>query len=120
MDWTNPDLTKYLRLRTAVGRKKVCWDENAMAPHGFEGFMASLGNGLVKAGEVDAARIVYGNARLAANYSAWPYRADLEAILASDLRARAALYDDADPRNDPPVTIRGRSCVYCHATEPER
>jgi hypothetical protein len=120
VDRRNPDLTKYLQLRTAVGRKKVCWDENAQAPHGFEGLMASLGNGLVKAGDVETARIVYGNARLAAHYSDWPYREDLESILSSDLNARAALYDDADAGNDPPVTIRGRSCVYCHATKPER
>jgi hypothetical protein len=120
VDRHDPDLTRYMHLRTAVGRKKVCWDENPLAPHGFEGLMASLGNGLVKAGDVDAARIVYRNARLAAHYQDWPYRADLESILGSDLRARAALYDDADPSNDPPVTVRGRSCAYCHATGPER
>jgi len=38
---------------------------------------------------------------------------------ASDLEARAALYADGDPNNDPPPTGIDRSCVYCHAKAPE-
>ena len=119
VDRTNPDLKPYLNLVTGVGRKKACWWEANIAPYSFEGYMLNLGNGLVKAGQVDAARVMLANARYAANYSTWPYRAVLEAILASDLNARAALYADADPSNDPPLNIPNRSCVYCHATVPE-
>jgi tetratricopeptide (TPR) repeat protein len=118
VDRGNPDLTPYLHLQTKVGRKKVCWD-NDLAPHGFEGLMLNLGNGLVKVGAVEVAMVAFRNAQLMTSYSSWPYRGVLETLLASDLHARAALYSDGDSRNDPPVTVPGRSCVYCHATVPE-
>ena len=88
---------------------------------GFEGLILNLGNGLVKAGQVDAARVMYANARYAANYKTWPYRDVLETIAASDLNARAALYvPGANPNTaPPPLNVPNRSCVYCHATVPE-
>jgi hypothetical protein len=119
IDRNNPDIGPYLHLQTAVGRKKACWSEGDLAPHSLEGYMLNLGNGLVKAGNIDAARIVYANARYAKNYAEWPYRQLLETIAASDLNARAALYADSDPTNDPPLGIPNRSCVYCHATVAE-
>ena len=84
------------------------------------GLVLNLGNGLVKVGQVDAARVMYANAIYAANYETWPYRDVLEAIAASDLNARAALYaPDANRKNAPPLNVPNRSCVYCHATVPE-
>jgi hypothetical protein len=118
VDRANPDLTPYMSLATSVGRKKVCWD-NQMAPHAWEGLMLNLGNGLIKAGEVQAGRVMLQNAKLGSGYSSWPYREVLEAELASDLDARAAAYTDGDPTNDPPVTVPGRGCSYCHAKVPE-
>lgn len=122
IDRANPDLRKYLSLQTAVGRKKACWSEGKIAPHSFEGIMLNLGNGLVKAGQIDAARVVYANARYAKNYANWPYRSYLEQAENSDLYARAALYADQDSTNDPPLGVPNRGCSYCHATvaEPER
>jgi len=119
IDRTNPDIAPYLRLATSHGRKKVCWNENGLAPHAFEGLMLNLGSGLVKAGAVAQARIVFHNAQLVPEYSTWPYRSVLEALLASDLDARAALFADGDPSNDPLPTGIDRSCVYCHAKVPE-
>jgi hypothetical protein len=120
IDRTNPEMKAYLQLVTSVGRKKVCWWGGDIAPYGFEGLILNLGNGLVKAGQVDAAKLMYGNAKYAGNYATWPYRDVLEAIAASDLNARAALYaSDADPKNAPPLSVPNRSCVYCHATVPE-
>ena len=119
IDRTNPDIGPYLQLQTAVGRKKACWSEGDLAPHSFEGFMLNLGNGLVKAGQVDAARIVYANAKYATNYATWPYRTVLEFIENSDLYARAALYSDNDASNDPPLGVPNRGCSYCHAMVPE-
>jgi hypothetical protein len=52
--------------------------------------MLNLGNGLVKAGEVEIAQI-YANAKYAKNYTAWPYREVLETIAASDLNARGVV-----------------------------
>jgi hypothetical protein len=119
IDRRNPDIGPYLHLQTAVGRKKACWSEGDLAPHSLEGYMLNLGNGLVKAGDIDAARIIYANAKYAKNYTAWPYRQVLETIAASDLNARAALYTDSDPSNDPPLGVPNRGCVYCHATVAE-
>ncbi|HEX4229063.1 MAG TPA: hypothetical protein VHZ07_10355 [Bryobacteraceae bacterium] len=119
IDRTNPDVGPYLNLQTSVGRKKACWSEGDIAPHSFEGYMLNLGNGLVKADQINVAKIVYANARYAKNYETWPYRQVLEAIEASDLNARALLYADGDPSNDPPLGVPNRSCVYCHATVPE-
>jgi hypothetical protein len=115
VDRTNPDAGPFVHLQTTIGRKKVCWWGNPLAPYAWEGIMLNLGNGLVKSGQIEPARMAYANAKLDPAYETWPYRAELEAIAASDLAARAVLYGDADPRNDPPVNIAGRGCVYCHA-----
>jgi|GEM_PF-1712513 len=119
VDRANPDLKPYLYLQTAVGRKKACWSEGTLAPHSFEGFMLNLGNGLVKAGQIDAAKVMFANARYADHYAEWPYRQYLELVANSDLKARAALYADNDPSNDPPLAVPNRGCSYCHATAPE-
>lgn len=119
VDRADPDLKPYLYLATQAGRKKACWPGDTIAPYAFEGIMLNLGNGLVKAGQVDTARIVYANAQYADNYATWPYRQVLESIAASDLNARAALYADNDPSNDPPLGVPNRGCVYCHATAAE-
>jgi hypothetical protein len=120
IDRSNPDLKPYLSLQTAAGRKKACWSEGDLAPHSFEGFMFNLGNGLVKAGQVEAAKVMYANARYADHYSTWPYRRYLEDVANSDLNARAALYADGNPANDPPLIVPNRGCSYCHATAPEQ
>jgi len=120
IDRTNPDMKPYFGLVTGVGRKKACWWKGDIAPYGFEGLILNLGNGLVKAGQIDAARVMYANAKYADNYETWPYRNVLETIAASDLNARAALYaPGANPQNAPPLNVPNRSCVYCHATVPE-
>ena len=119
VDRANPDLKQYLSLETTVGRKKACWSDGEIAPYSFEGFMFNMGNGLVKAGQVEAARVMYANAKYAHNYSTWPYRKFLEDVASSDLYARAALYADGNSQNDPPLGVPNRGCSYCHATVPE-
>ena len=119
VDRANPDLKPYLYLQTAAGRKKACWSEGTLAPHSFEGFMLNLGNGLVKAGQIEAAKVMFANARYADHYAEWPYRQYLESVANSDLGTRAALYADSDPSNDPPLAVPNRGCSYCHATVPE-
>jgi len=119
IDRANPDMKPYLGLVTGVGRKKACWWKGDIAPYAFEGLILNLGNGLVKAGQIDAARVMYANARNADNYETWPYRSVLESIAASDLNARAAQYAPGATKNPPPLNVPNRSCVYCHATVPE-
>ena len=120
VDRANPDLRQYFGLLTSVGRKKSCWWEGDLAPYSFEGYLLNLGNGLVKAGHVDTAKIVFANIQYAGNYDTWPYRQAFEQEMNSDLYARAALYADNNPANDPPLGIPNRSCSYCHATAAER
>lgn len=120
IDRTNPDMKPYLHFVTSVGRKKACWWGGEIAPYGFEGLILNLGNGLVKAGQVNTARVMFANAKYAGNYATWPYREVLETIASSDLNARAELYAaGADPGKAPPFGVPNRSCVYCHATVPE-
>jgi len=119
IDRTNPDLKPYLHLYTRVGRKKACWWGGDLAPYSFEGYLLNLGNGLVKAGQVEAAKVIFADAQYAENYATWPYRDVLEQIAGSDLNARAALYAGGNPVNEPPLGVPNRSCVYCHATVPE-
>jgi hypothetical protein len=122
IDRAKPNMKPYLNLVTGVGRKKACWWKGDIAPYAFEGLVLNLGNGLVKAGQIDAARVMYANAKYADNYETWPYRNVLESIAASDLNARAALYaPGANPKRAPSLHVPDRSCVYCHATvrEPE-
>jgi hypothetical protein len=64
VDRSNPDLAPYLNLVTAKGRKRVCWWDGVMAPYSYEGIMLNLGNGLVKAGQIDTATIVFANAQV--------------------------------------------------------
>lgn len=115
----NPDLKPYLSLLTSAGRKKACRWGGEIAPYSFEGYMLNLGNGLVKAGQIEAARVMFRNAHYAGNYSTWPYRDVLESIENSDLNARAALYADNNLNNDPPLGVPNRGCSYCHAKVPE-
>jgi hypothetical protein len=68
---------------------------------------------------VDAAKVMYANARYADNYATWPYRDVLETIAASDLNARAALCAGCGPKSAPPLSVPNRSCVYSHATVAE-
>ncbi len=120
IDRANPDLKPYLNVLTSVGRKKACRWGGELAPYSFEGYMLNLGNGLVKAGQVDAARIMFNNARYAGNYNTWPYRSVLESVANSDLNARAAFYAGGNPKNDPPLGVPNRGCSYCHAQVPEK
>jgi hypothetical protein len=115
IDRTNPDLRPYLNLVTSVGRKKACWWEGDLAPYSFEGYILNLGNGLVKAGQIDAAKIVFADARYAKNYQTWPYRKYFEQAANSDLNARAALYANGDASSEPPLGVPNRGCSYCHA-----
>jgi hypothetical protein len=80
----------YLSLVTGVGRKKACWWNGDIAPYGFEGLILNLGNGLVKAGQIDAARVIYANAKYADNYEGWPYRNVLEPRCEPSERTAAA------------------------------
>jgi hypothetical protein len=102
VDRANPDYARYMRLETREGPKRVCWN-SWIAPHNFEGFFLNFGDMLVKAGQVETALTMYGNARLAREFPAWPYRAVLEARIAG-AAANVEAFRKSDPapgRSDP-------------------
>lgn len=114
VDREKPDVTPYLPRRTKTGPQRVCWNPDK-APHNFEGFFLYMGDLAVKAGKVEQATQLYGNAKLAEDYAGWPLASELEARLAT-LAERRALYNDADPNNDPLLAVQSAtSCAMCHA-----
>jgi len=114
VDRANPDYARYMRLETREGPKRVCWN-SWIAPHNFEGFFLNFGDMLVKAGQVETALTMYGNARLAREFPAWPYRAVLEARIAG-AAANVEAFRKSDPAPGAP-TLMVRSpfaCTACH------
>jgi len=114
VDRANPDYARYMRLETREGPKRVCWN-SWIAPHNFEGFFLNFGDMLVKAGQVETALTMYGNARLAREFPAWPYRAVLEARIAG-AAANVEAFRKSDPVPGAP-TLMVRSpfaCTACH------
>jgi hypothetical protein len=92
----------------------VCNNEG-IVPHVFEGVFLTYGDYAVKAGfPSDQARAIYTSAKNSPTYAKWPYASALEERL-QQLEARAALYADQDPLNDPPLWTAGKwVCVGCH------
>ena len=114
VDRATPEYSRYMRLETKEGPKRVCWN-SWIAPHNVEGFFLHFGDMLVKAGDPQRAVTMYANARLAAEYSSWPYRDVLERRITD-----AAVNVEAFRRPDPPASgptmmVRSRyACVGCH------
>ena len=116
VDRTDPDITPYLGRATRTGKMRVCWNDD-VAPHNAEGFLLYFGDVLVKHGDLAPARVMYQNVQKIAEYSSWPYQSLVEERLGADLTARAALYQDDDPDNDPALAgdTSNHGCTYCHA-----
>ena len=92
----------------------VCNNEG-IVPHVFEGVFLTYGDYALKAGFApDRVRAIYNSAKNSPTYARWPYASALEQRLA-EVEARAALYADQDPLNDPPMWTQGKQvCVGCH------
>jgi hypothetical protein len=83
------------------------------APHNMEGFFLHMGDLLSKKGDVDAARAIYGLARLSPTFASWPYGGILEQRIA-DAPERASRF--ASGAKPPPEMMFESSyaCVGCH------
>jgi hypothetical protein len=114
VDRLHPDYARYMRLETREGPKRVCWN-SWIAPHNFEGFFLNFGDMLVKAGQPEIAVAVYGNARHARQYAAWPYRAVLETRI-RDAAANVHAFRQPEPGpGEPTLMIRSPfACMGCH------
>lgn len=95
--------------------RRVCNDSGLVA-HVWEGLFLTFGDVLVKQGDAARARVVYENARSSPAYDRWILRDLLEERIAG-ADARAALYLDDDPANDPLTWMEeDQVCVGCHAS----
>lgn len=85
-----------------------------MAPHNFEGTLILLGDIYAKGGRLATAQVWYGLAQATGAAASWRYQAIADDRVAM-AAARVALYQDADPTNDPPLLGGGGgSCRHCH------
>jgi hypothetical protein len=116
VDRADPDLSAFLTpdmIASFTGPRAFCW-ETSKVPNAAKGTLLIGADLLVKAGAVDAARVMYQNATRVPNYASWPHRDTVDARLTEDLTARAALYRDADPTNDPVQGVPPFTCTVCH------
>jgi hypothetical protein len=114
VDRANPDFTRYMRQETKDGPKRACWN-SWIAPHNFEGFFLNFGDMLVKADDPTTAVTMYRNARLAREYSSWPYRNLLDDRIASATRnVDAFRRRDASPDGPTMMIQSGYACMACH------
>ena len=87
------------------------------APHNVEGSMMLFGDLYAKAGDSAAALTAYQLGITIDDLDTIPHlwRAELDARV-TNLATRVALYQDADPLNDPLIIGEGNyeNCLYCH------
>jgi len=125
IDRKNPDFSPYMKLETQTGPARACWN-SAIAPFNFEGFFLNMGDMLVKKGDWQTAVKIYNNAKLAKNYSAWPYAYLLEdRIKNAKINVKNFSHDPTVYASDKPITQKiqpekvvlfnsGYGCVACH------
>jgi hypothetical protein len=115
----NPDYNIYMTEESQphLGKGRACWN-SSIAPYNFEGFFMNMGDMLVKSGDWQTGILIYKNARLAKNYSTWPYREMLEKRI-SNARQNVR-YFQQDASRDPNHTIMfnsGYGCMACHQSK---
>jgi hypothetical protein len=113
LDRANPDFTKYMKLETREGVKRVCWN-SWIAPHNLEAFFLNMGDMLVKSGDWQTARKVYANARLTREYATWKYAGVLDARIAQ-AQENVASFNGAAGAPVRPIMINSAyACSACH------
>jgi hypothetical protein len=114
VDRTNPDFTKYMKLETKEGSKRVCWN-SWIAPHNLEGFFLNFGDMLVKAGDWQVGQKMYANAKLSATYNQWQYRDVLEArIQNAQANVKAFNASASDAGYVSVMNGTAFTCMGCH------
>lgn len=99
----------------ARGSKDRACRNPPVAPHNVEGFLLHMGDILVKKGDVETAREIYGLAKRTPSYGEWPYGNVLdERVAKADERARAFA---SGVQPEPELMFHSPyGCVGCHAT----
>ena len=113
IDRANPDYSKYMRLETREGVKRVCWN-SWIAPHNLEGFFLNMGDMLVKSGDWQTAQKIYANAKLTREYASWPYAPVLEARIAQAQENVAAFNEPGRASSRPIMLNSAFACMACH------
>jgi hypothetical protein len=97
-------------LACVVTQPEICANAG-FVPHNVQGALTLFGDIYVKHGDLTPANNWY---TLAAAFPAWPFTPVLDDHRTNAL-ARAALYQDADPSNDPLLIGAGtETCAFCH------
>ena len=115
IDRKNPDFAPFMASATRDGPRRACFN-SWIAPHNLEGFFLNMGDMLVKAGDPTTARKIYAQAKVAREYTAWPYREVLERRIAQ-ADENVALFQAAPARNagERQLMIAAPfSCMGCH------
>jgi len=124
VDRQYPDWAAYVGEPVLQGPDRACWN-SWIAPYNGEGFFLVVGDALVKAGNIEVARIIYNNAKLYDNYNSWPYRDFLERRINNinenieNFRQPIAPNQPADPETS--LLVRTRiSCAICHRGDADK
>ncbi|MEO8180519.1 MAG: hypothetical protein ABI895_16915 [Deltaproteobacteria bacterium] len=114
IDRRAPDYRAFYRQAADLsGSLRVCHNL-PVAPHNFEGFFLHNGDVLVKAGEPEAAKVMYANARLAPSFAEWPYREALEERIRT-AQVRAEAFQNIDQQRWPEMmAASSMACTGCH------
>ncbi|MFT3835686.1 MAG: hypothetical protein QM723_01645 [Myxococcaceae bacterium] len=115
LDHAHPDYAPLMSLATTTGPKRVCWN-GWIAPHNHEGFALAFGDLLVKAGQLEQAKVMYANAKLSSTYALWPFREVLEKRL-EQIDENAQLFrqpEDQIPVERKTMFASTMNCVGCH------
>lgn len=102
-------------LNCVQAQPELCANEG-LAPHNAEGALLLFGDVYAKAGDLPTAQAWYALANVIVLVGGvpWPFQAVLDDRLAN-AADRVALYQDADPTNDPPVVGAAQeACAICH------
>jgi hypothetical protein len=99
---------------SCVGTQPEICANAGFAPYNVQGALTLFGDIYVKHGDLVPAHTWYTLAGVFPGASTWPF-APILADRVAHADARAALYQDADPSNDPPLIGAGReACAVCH------
>lgn len=110
----HPDFSLYMKKETQQGPERACWN-SWIAPYNFEGFFLNMGDMLVKNGNWQAANQIYHNAKLAKNYTTWPYRGVLEnRITYAKENISNFQKETVETPNKTLLFNSGYACVACH------
>ncbi|MCX6131069.1 MAG: hypothetical protein NTX25_18675 [Proteobacteria bacterium] len=120
-DRNNPDVTPFLAAFKPEGNLRFCAN-TAKAPHNFEGFFMVIGDVLIKAGKVDAAKAAYRSAMaIPSSFNSWPFKNQVLDRINHAQKNVEAFRNDAKPLvmpTGPTMMFHSTySCMGCHQAQ---